>query len=226
MNYCIVQRTKLAMNALHHRKAFSFSKYFYQMLKNFFKFKNFITSLESEELVKRVNKKFRRIPYESRHFDNVITGYRECICSSWITNEDPFVKNIVDRMILKANETLGREFTFQPPHVLDLRDGNSGIGPHIDNLHASGDIIASLCLLSPCVLIFRIEGQEIGRVLVEPNTFYIQAYDLRYNCTHEIPMTDDTNHSIDDVFIPRNQRISIMIRDIPKFTKEFQKINK
>jgi hypothetical protein len=185
------------------------------MLKNFYKFSNFITKNESNELMKRIDKRFRRTPYQKSHFDKVITGYRESICSSWITGEDSFTKDIIDRMTVKANQVLGKEYVYQPPHILDLQDGNSGIGAHIDYLKSSGDVIAALCLLSPCVIIFRLDGQEIGRELVEPNTFYVQAHELRYKCTHEIPMTNDPNHSIDGVFIQRNRRISIMIRDVP-----------
>jgi alkylated DNA repair protein alkB family protein 7 len=185
------------------------------MLKNFWRFKNFISTSESEMLLRLVDKKFRRMPYESKHFDNVITGYRETVCSDWIQRKE-FPSDIIERMKTTVNATLGRSYVFQPPHVLDLREFDSGIGPHIDNLGASGDVIAGLCLLSPCVFVFRREGVEIARQLVEPNTLYIQAHDLRYHCTHEIPMSNDKDHSIEGRFIQRKRRVSIMIRDVPK----------
>jgi alkylated DNA repair protein alkB family protein 7 len=166
-------------------------------------------------LLKLIDKKFRRTPYESKHFDNVITGYREVVCSSWIEGTE-FPREIIERMKSVVNNTLGHKYEFQAPHVLDLREFESGIAAHIDNLGASGDVIAGLCLLSPCVIIFRRNGVEIARELLDPNTLYIQAHDLRYNCTHEIPMTSDMDHSIDGHFIERKRRISIMIRDRAK----------
>jgi hypothetical protein len=130
----------------------------------------------------------------------------------------------MNRMMQKVNDTIGKEFRFLPPHCLDLQEQESGIMAHIDNLNASGEVIATISLLSPCVLIFKLGDVEVRRELIEPLSLYIQAGPLRDNATHEIPMTDDPNHSIDGHFIIRKRRISIMIRDQPKIGTSSQSL--
>lgn len=68
---------------------------------------------------------------------------------------------------------------FMPPHVLDLKDGESCIGPHVDHKQASGHVISAISLISPCVLIFRhVESGQVHKVLVPPNSLYAQRYVL------------------------------------------------
>ena len=112
-------------------------------------------------------------------------------------------------------QTPHRDWEWSPPHLLDLRDGKSGIGPHVDLKEASGAVICCLSLLSPCVLRFTHtqRPQETFKVLIPPMSMYCQRDDLRYLYTHEIPMTDDPDHSIDGEKIIRNRRLAILLRD-------------
>ncbi|KAJ3285801.1 hypothetical protein HDU79_007061 [Rhizoclosmatium sp. JEL0117] len=41
-----------------------------------------------------------------------------------------------------------------PPHILELRESDSGIGPHVDHTSAFGSVIAGLCLGSDAVMRF------------------------------------------------------------------------
>lgn len=120
-------------------------------------------------------------------------------------------REIVNRVPESAFETN----QFIPPHILDLRDGNSGIGPHIDYLNASGGIIAGLSLISPAVFVFK-KGNESFRALVPPNSLYIQFDELRYEWTHEIPMTNDPDHHVNGQFIERGRRLVMLLRDKKK----------
>lgn len=137
--------------------------------------KNFITQQESDFLVKEATRKLSRIyrnrPYEETHFDSVITGYKECQYSDYAP-----IKDIIDRMASAAQDTLGRDIKFQVPHILELRDGNSGIGAHVDHIQAFGSVIGCLSLISPAVLVFRHKDtkEQVFRALVDPTDFYIQ----------------------------------------------------
>jgi hypothetical protein len=175
---------------------------------------NFITQSESDILLREVDRKLKRLcrNYLENHFDNVITGYKECITGDF--NQES--KIIFDRIHQQAMDiTKKNQLRFNPPHVLDLRDHDSGIGKHVDSL-TFGSVICGISLISPCVMIFRDSKSDIEkeRVLIPPLSFYVQWDDFRYACSHEIPMTNDTDHSIDGKFIERKRRVSIMFRDI------------
>ena len=79
---------------------------------------------------------------------------------------------------------------------MDLAGEDSEIKAHTDN--NTGRLVAGLCLGSPAVMIFR-KGNEIHKVLLEENCFYMQFDKLRYEYTHEIPNMNSKEHSIDGI---------------------------
>ncbi|KAI8620980.1 hypothetical protein BC830DRAFT_1096585 [Chytriomyces sp. MP71] len=101
-----------------------------------------------------------------------------------------------------------------PPHVLELRDGNSGIGHHVDHKTAFGETIAGLCLISPAVMKFRSVEDPAAEfsVLLPPRCFYFQRGSVRYKFSHAIPLNPD-EHEFKGDKVVRRQRVSIMIRD-------------
>lgn len=147
------------------------------------------------------SKKLHRISpkYSTRHFDGVISNYRECLNSDLSFVNLPALKRI--RKIVR--DALGRELTFQTPHILELKDSSSFILPHVDHKEASGKVIATLSLLSSCVIIFkRLDGLHEFQITIPQNSLYVQFDSLRYDYTHELPAGS-------------GRRIAIIQRDIP-----------
>ncbi|KAJ3090831.1 Alpha-ketoglutarate-dependent dioxygenase alkB 7, mitochondrial [Quaeritorhiza haematococci] len=163
-----------------------------------------------------------RGPYVETHFDGVIRGYKECTVSSWALSSSPNTANTDDDKILRILERARQslrtwtknDIPFISPHILELREGNSGIGPHVDNVKASGNIVAGLCLISPAIIIFRRKDnpQQYIRALLPERSLYLQRNALRYSFTHEIP-EDRSLHSFRGKEVLRGRRISIMFRD-------------
>lgn len=190
---------------------------------------NIISQAEADLLVLEADKKLRRIfrEYEPHHFDNVIRGYRECTATNWnpasqssletsSNNNDLRVQTIMETMQERIRRETGRDnIRFCSPHILDLKDGQSGILAHVDNLQASGSVISGLSLISNAVIIFKAISSDFQfRILIPPNSLYIQTDTLRFKFTHEIPLSEDENHSIDGNYIVRKRRLSIILRDI------------
>jgi hypothetical protein len=206
---------------------------------------NFINEMQANRLVKAIDLKLKRIMplYEEGHFDRVIRGYRECTISMWdpavsiednnYSEDDIFARSLIKYMQSRIKDLVPKEsfesHSFIAPHILDLRDGKSGIDAHIDYLHASGGVIAGLTLLSPAVMKFEFKARydegsysvlpsdsKSFKVLIPPNSLYIQRDELRYEFTHAIPMSESLDHSIDNIFIPRHRRIALILRDKKK----------
>ena len=96
----------------------------------------FLSVEEHETLVKESTEKIQRLcslKYDEGHYDHVIKGYKECSVSSWSQHS----------ILLKAQtavcSALNRkpDFDWVPPHILELREEDSFILPHIDNLMAT-----------------------------------------------------------------------------------------
>ncbi|KAH9263966.1 hypothetical protein BASA83_012591 [Batrachochytrium salamandrivorans] len=132
---------------------------------------NFITHAEQEFLEQQITKKLRRLfgreGYREAHTDHVITGYKEAAVSAWASSPDFYccycccyctrrtdVVTILERAKAAMSAWLGpsRQVKWSPPHLLDMRDGHSGIRAHVDYVEASGSVIGGLCLLSPAVV--------------------------------------------------------------------------
>ncbi|KAI8843609.1 hypothetical protein BC829DRAFT_435306 [Chytridium lagenaria] len=173
---------------------------------------DFVSEKEEKMLVQAADARLRRLargPYLEDHFDGVIKGYKEASISSWSLSEalapadTKDVSRLMDRFRAGVNDALvqrgaTRIERWLPPHVLELRDGDSCIHPHVDNLEASGIIVA---------------------VFLPARCMYFQRGKARYEYTHSIPMTSDPLHRFRDVEVERRRRICVMIRDEMKMTK-------
>ncbi|TPX38175.1 hypothetical protein SmJEL517_g00181 [Synchytrium microbalum] len=187
---------------------------------------DFISEEEHQELIKQCNSKLRRLvgkDYSNRHFDGVIHQYRECSVSSWSLPTPQNDGHDETRGILaRARHHFPHITNWDIPHVLDLKaGGESYIRAHVDNIQASGKIVAGICLMSPATVIFRHKDnpEQFFKCLLNPRCLYAQEGDLRYLFTHEIPegkIVDKTDDSYLEGAPQRlGQRISIMLRDRP-----------
>ncbi|KAJ1569125.1 Alpha-ketoglutarate-dependent dioxygenase alkB 7, mitochondrial, partial [Cladochytrium tenue] len=193
------------------------------VLDNLFICPDFLRSDEQQALADACLKKLRRLA----------RGYREASVSAWgqlafaqflkggSQAIDPAEAEAI-KLVERVRVAIGGEMErvgepvqdWLDPHLLELRDGNSGIGAHVDNLQASGQVIAGMCLLSPAVLVFRHAQQRDSAfsVLAEPGTLYMQRGRLRYEFTHEIPMRPE-DHVFNGRPVARSRRVVVLLRD-------------
>lgn len=136
----------------------------------------FLSEHEHSILSQQTARKLRLLGgprYHEQHFDKVIKGYRECEVSSWgaapnrnLDIDSDTIMNILSRARDTAESFLFHKddeadqlqlpaIEWLQPHLLDLREQESGIDKHIDDLNASGRIIAGLCLKSDAVMKFE-----------------------------------------------------------------------
>ncbi|KAI9026864.1 hypothetical protein DFJ74DRAFT_662238 [Hyaloraphidium curvatum] len=187
---------------------------------------DFVSQDEHDHLFAAAAAKIRRIAgrrYEDGHFDGVIRHYRECSISSWGSGRgsdlcDPAKRHPLDEedpttlaIFRRVYSLFPARTPWLPPHVLDLREGDGEIGPHVDNVNASGGIVCAVCLGAGAVAVFRPVGEperEV-RVLLRPRTFYAQVGKLRYDYTHEIPL----ERTFRGERIAGDRRITVLFRD-------------
>uniref|UniRef100_A0A8R1HGD4 2OG-FeII_Oxy_2 domain-containing protein n=1 Tax=Caenorhabditis japonica TaxID=281687 RepID=A0A8R1HGD4_CAEJA len=101
-------------------------------------------------------------------------------------------------------------------HILDLhKDGV--IKPHIDSIRYCGDVITGVSLLSDAIMRLRHQNQKddlIVDLLMPRRSLYRLGGAGRYEFTHEVlGTTESVWHGKN---IPRDRRISIICRDLPK----------
>jgi len=170
---------------------------------------NFVSSEESAELVRQIDACHwsteirRRVQQYGYHFiyqtgklnPNKL-GELPVFCDSMISRlRDNYFPYTPDQMII--NE-------YQP---------GQGINPHVDNRDYFDEYVASISLLSPCVMEFRnIHTMENKPLLLEPNSLVVLTGVARYEWTHGIRQIDrDVYHG---VVIPRERRISLTFRKV------------
>lgn len=183
-------------------------------------------------LVEACSRKLSRLhrgPYLFNHYDGVIQGYKEGSVASWMTatpmtSETDYPDNCLRRFLEQTRIFLDSQVqtpqTWMAPHLLDLcdpLDGDSRIDAHVDNLGASGDMIAGVCLESDAVMILRNvnDPSMMVRALLPRNCLYFQRMSVRYEWTHEIPPASSPEHVFDGRKIGRKRRIAILLRNAP-----------
>ncbi|KAF9993710.1 hypothetical protein BGZ79_001597 [Entomortierella chlamydospora] len=200
-----------------------------QILQDFVLFPEYLSSKEHDMLVEAATKKLKRalgkqVRYEDGHFDGVITRYRECSASDWGSGVESVPKSSTtdtkDRTTpQEVMQSIKQQFfpshwRWVAPHILELESGKGGIRPHVDHLDASGEVVAGLCLGSTAVmeLIHQDDPKKQFRVLLPKGCFYFQRDSVRYNFKHGIPIQTE-DHNFKGTVIPKEKRISIMLRN-------------
>lgn len=84
-----------------------------------------------------------------------------------------------------------------------------GISPHIDCAPCFGEVIASVGLLSSCVMRFE-KGAERWDLVLQPLSLLVMRAEARWSWTHAIPARK--NDMIDGGRVPRARRISLTFR--------------
>ncbi|KAF9354521.1 hypothetical protein BGX26_007657 [Mortierella sp. AD094] len=210
-----------------------------QILQDFILVPEYLSSKEHDMLVEAATKKLKRalgrqVRYEDGHFDGVITRYRECSASDWGLEEGSVPRSstlsefspsasttdVKDRVTpQEVMQSIKQQFfpshwRWVAPHILELESGKGGIKPHVDHLDASGEVVAGLCLSSTAVmeLIHQDDPKKQFRVLLPKGCFYFQRDSVRYHFKHGIPIQTE-DHSFKGTVVPKEKRISIMLRN-------------
>ncbi|KAG9088791.1 hypothetical protein FRC07_012472, partial [Ceratobasidium sp. 392] len=148
------------------------------------------------------------------HFDGVIRDYREMTVSSWPTSSPAGLADILLRLyrLVDPLHTPAAPGITTPPniqtHVLHLAS-TGFILPHVDNIEASGSMIAGVSLGGTRVLRMSRDGEAFD-ILLESGSVYVQRDDIRYGWKHEIP---NTTRFQDRAVGNGGQRLSVMLRD-------------
>lgn len=147
------------------------------------------------------------------------TSIEQTTCAEWPQNAPAETPALLSRIY----NLLPFKTSFPPPsdtglktppeliaHLLHL-SSTGHISPHVDNIDASGTLIAGVSLVSERSLWLTYqEDARTARIRVRlpPGSVYVQRDAMRYTFKHAIPLEDTWN----DQTIGNEQRISIMFR--------------
>jgi len=117
-------------------------------------------------------------------------------------------------LLFTGTEPAAERLEWLNVHALDLKETGE-IKFHVDNIEASGNVIAGLSLLSDCVLQLRNEKTGAAAdVFVPQFSLYVMMNEVRYEYAHAIPnvpiQLELQNKTIS---IHKGRRISLMFRN-------------
>ncbi|KAL3938602.1 MAG: hypothetical protein SGBAC_006519 [Bacillariaceae sp.] len=197
---------------------------------------NVLTEDEASLILDDIKGRLRRRRYEKGHWDAVITNYKEVELSD-LHFENHEIPNIFRRIRqqLAANHLLkdendSRTLQWLPCHAIDLKKEGE-LNAHVDSVKFSGDLVAGVSLMSPCIM--RLiphtdgEGGDVNEENVErenegwvdlylpPLSLYALTGVGRYRYAHELLPTGSTFTQPDgtEILVERDHRISIIFRD-------------
>lgn len=173
-------------------------------------YENFITEDEEKSLLNEVEPYLKRLRYEYAHWDNMIHGYRETEFSKWNEENIKIINKIREKAFLPGMPQLGLV------HVLDLAE-DGWIKPHVDSSRFCGEVIATISLLSDCIMRLTYVGHEKDYwddVFVPKRSLYIMKGIARHKYNHEILSKKDSVYK--GKVIDKVRRISIICRSEPE----------
>lgn len=171
----------------------------------------FVSGEEARYLVGKIDAQPWRSDLKRRvqHF-----GYRYDYKARQAREEDylgplpPFLQVLVERL------THAGHFGSVPDQVIvnEYMPGQ-GISAHVDCRPCFGDVIASLSLLSSCVM--RLENRKISRqvdLALEPGSLLVLSGEARHVWTHAIPARK--SDIVNGQKHPRSRRLSLTFREM------------
>lgn len=199
---------------------------------------NVITQEEEKEIFSFLDPILARMRYQQDHWDSVITKYKE----KEVRNSPAKIEEIWGKIRSIIREHHGEHLKFLAPHVIDL--GEEGyIGPHIDSVKVSGDLVCGLSLLSCRTMRLSLDSEfsnmyaseenapyEIGHrkdleINLAPRSLYMLSGPYRYHYTHSVLCNCGSQTTSTSVKDPNcttghsSRRLSVMFRDeidVPK----------
>uniref|UniRef100_A0A6M2D1J9 Putative transcription factor collier-like protein ovary overexpressed n=1 Tax=Rhipicephalus microplus TaxID=6941 RepID=A0A6M2D1J9_RHIMP len=169
---------------------------------------DFVTPEEESTLFAEIEPQYKRMRYESSHWDDAIHGYREIERTTW----SPPCEAILGR--IRALAFTPEVNQIQHVHCLDLlEDGH--IKPHVDSVRFCGDTIAGLSLLSSSImkLVHEKMPDKWVKIFLRRRSLYIMRGVARYDYTHEI--LANQNSVFRSTPVHKSRRISVICRNEP-----------
>jgi len=172
---------------------------------------DFIPVEEADYLVHKIDAQAWRSDLKRRvqHY-----GYRYDYKARQAREEDylgplpPFLQVLAERLTHAGN------FSSVPEQVIvnEYMPGQ-GISAHVDCRPCFGDVIASLSLLSSCVM--RLENRKVSQkvdLALQPGSLLVLSGEARHVWTHAIPARK--NDIVNGLRQPRSRRLSLTFREI------------
>ena len=189
---------------------------------------------------------FLRRRYEKGHWDAVIIKYKETELLDEPSMLSAPSQRLLDRVRHQLKERhLGHKDNdstenplWLPCHAIDLhKDGE--LQAHVDSVRFSGDIVAGLSLLSPCIMrLLPDDGKDDGSdsddnskerkndtsqgwvdLYLPPSSLYVLSGPARYSMSHQLLPTGsvfeggEQDHEELPVTVDRDHRLSVIFRD-------------
>lgn len=171
----------------------------------------FVSAEETDDLARKIDAQAWRhdLKRRSQHY-----GYRYDYKARQAREEDyigplpPFLQALAERL------THYGHFNSVPEQVIvnEYMPGQ-GISAHVDCRPCFGDVIASLSLLSSCVM--RLEHRKVGQktdLVLEPGSLLVLSGEARHVWTHAIPARK--SDIVNGLKQPRSRRLSLTFREM------------
>lgn len=171
---------------------------------------NFITNEEEKSLLNEVEPYLKRMRYEYSHWDDRIHGYRETEFTKWNENNIKIINKVRELAFPRGMSQL--KFV----HVLDLAE-NGWIKPHVDSTRYCGEVIATMSLLSDCIMRLTYVDHETDYwddFLIPRRSLYVMNGLARYKYNHEVLSKEKSLYN--GKIIEKTRRISIICRSEPE----------
>lgn len=171
----------------------------------------YISKIQEEELIKKIDKQewLSDLKRRVQHY-----GYKYDYKARNIS-KDLKIGDIPDWLSGYAESLFTNKYFPKIPDqvIINEYEPGQGISPHIDCVPCFEETIASLSLLSPCVMEFTNQnsGEKIP-ILLEPRSLIVLKGDARYKWQHSIPARKTDN--IDGSAKKRGRRVSLTFRNV------------
>ncbi|MCG7493054.1 alpha-ketoglutarate-dependent dioxygenase AlkB [Thalassobius sp. Cn5-15] len=147
----------------------------------------------------------RRVQHYGYRYDYKARQARE---EDYLGPLPPFLQGLAEHL------THAGHFGSAPDQVIvnEYMPGQ-GISAHVDCRPCFGDVIASLSLLSPCVM--RLENRKISQqvdLTLEPGSLLVLSGEARHVWTHAIPARK--SDIVNGQTHPRSRRLSLTFREM------------
>ena len=172
---------------------------------------DFISAEEADNLVRKIdtqpwcNDLKRRVQHYGFRYDYKA---RQARAEGYLGPLPSFLQGLAEQM------THAGHFGFVPDQaIVNEYMPGQGISAHVDCRPCFGDVIASLSLLSSCVMC--LENTKVSQktdLLLEPGSLLILSGEARHVLTHAIPARK--SDMVNDQKQPRSRRLSLTFRQM------------
>jgi alkylated DNA repair dioxygenase AlkB len=172
---------------------------------------DFITSVDEQALLKVIDEQswLSDLKRRVQHY-----GYRYDYTARQVTM-DLYLGALPECLQSLANRLHQSGLLTTPPDqvIINEYEPGQGIAPHVDCVPCFGDTVASLSLLSGCLMDFsHIKTGQQTNLYLPPCSLLILKKEARYHWQHGIAKRK--SDTVDGVKTPRARRVSLTFRNV------------